>query len=415
MPIRFKSYKKIVLVMWVLAIATIPIWSAIQNPKPGWDLQVYRNAVHALRIGHDPYADGIARQQSYHETGPHPVDDMPPYTYVYSLLTLPALRVAAQHPRIFSVGLYWLFYCAGALSMVWAGKQAADEGELPFVAFVAPAAVYFPCLLQSSVILSGNVAYVLYGLVLTAAILGWKCGRWAVFYIAVFLAACCKAPMLTLLAIPVLSARRQWLPAGATAAAALALFGLQPILWPSQFGHYLQAVELQFSYNHDFGVSPAGLFGNTLDAFHLPYSPASGVLYVTYALAVCLVLFRLSTYFHAGRITLEQWMPLILVGTVLLNPRIKEYDVAAITMPLAIILWRLCALSATPLEQAWKALAMLLGCNWIVATAGDGVWEPTACLLLLGLFAGGAWEATRLLPEPHQIKQVMSPQREMAY
>jgi len=299
--------------------------------------------------------------------------------------------------------------------MVWAGKQAADEGELPFVAFVAPAAVYFPCLLQSSVILSGNVAYVLYGLVLTAAILGWKCGRWAVFYIAVFLAACCKAPMLTLLAIPVLSARRQWLPAGATAAAALALFGLQPILWPSQFGHYLQAVELQFSYNHDFGVSPAGLFGNTLYAFHLPYSPASGVLYVTYALAVCLVLFRLSTYFHAGRITLEQWMPLILVGTVLLNPRIKEYDVAAITMPLAIILWRLCALSATPLEQAWKALAMLLGCNWIVATAGDGVWEPTACLLLLGLFAGGAWEATRLLPEPHQIKQVMSPQREMAY
>ena len=108
-------------------------------------------------------------------------------------------------------------------------------------------------------------------------------------------------------------------------------------------------------------------------------------------------------------------MPLVLVGTVLLNPRVKEYDVAAISMPLAIILWRLCGIGATRREQAWKALAFMFCCNWLVAIAGDGFWEVTACLLLLTLFGAGTWEATRLLPGVSRIQQSLSPREELAY
>src|SRR6201999_375654 len=109
-------------------------------------------------------------------------------------------------------------------------------------------------------VLGGNIAYILYGAVLAAAFLGWKKNLWWCFYVVVLFAACVKAPLLSLALLPALSARKQWLPTTATVAAGLLLFACQPLIWPALFKHYLEAVELQFSFNQDFGCSPAGLF-----------------------------------------------------------------------------------------------------------------------------------------------------------
>jgi len=387
----FRNYKAVAVVFWVLAVCALPYWVSNQGVPPGWDVRVYRNAVHSLRQARDPYADGIAVQYIYHLAA-HAEGEMPPYTYVYSPLTLPLLKLVAAHPARFLAFCYWTLYATGFLLMIWASMKVAAPAEYPFIALFAPAAIFFPGLLFNTVVLSGNVAYPLYGAAWAAALLGWRRDRWLPFYCVTFAAACCKGPLLTLLAIPFFSSRRQWLPAGLVASAGLTLFLLQPVLWPSEFHNYLQAVSLQFSYNRDFGVSPAGLLGHALAVFARPYSVPGAVFYLFYAGLVGSALLHLSRRFRAGEISLQQWMPIVMVGTILLNPRIKEYDIAAITLPMAVLAWRLCGLHSTDREQAWKALTLMLSINWIANSGGETGWLVTECLLLTVLLAGGAWQ-----------------------
>ena len=187
--------------------------------------------------------------------------------------------------------------------------QAVDDTERSVFQLLAPAALFFPGLLQHDVILSGNVAIILYALVLLGAVLGWRGGQWHWCYLAILLASCYKAPLLILAVIPLLSARRQWLPAGITLVAGIALFAIQPLVWPSLFHHFLQAVNLQFSYNHDFGCSPAGLLSMLLFGLGISYTVAGTVIYLLYAVPVFAVLLHLSRRFLEGRFSLRRWVP----------------------------------------------------------------------------------------------------------
>ena len=92
MKFRF-TVRTIPYVFWVLASSAILIWSLVPTYVVGWDLEVYENAIRALRLGHDPYLDGIAVQREFHATlAQHPTAPTP-FTYVYSPLTVPLLRV----------------------------------------------------------------------------------------------------------------------------------------------------------------------------------------------------------------------------------------------------------------------------------------------------------------------------------
>jgi hypothetical protein len=291
-------------------------------------------------------------------------------------------------PLWISAGLYWTLYGCGVLAQTWVAMQAVDAGEMRFLRYMAPVAVFFPGLLASDVALSGNIAYILYGGVLLAAITGWRRGSWRAFYIVVLIASCFKAPLLTLLAIPVLSARRQWLPSVATGAAGLALFSIQPAIWPSLFQHFMQAVELQFSFNRDFGVSPAGIFSGILWDHHVPYSPGSMIFFLCYAVPLFGVLLFLSRKYVAGALTLRAWMPVMLVGVILLNPRLIEYDVAPLALPMALIAWRVCQ-SLLPAKKALGAFAaFFFGAN-AVAFQSWPIWKLTECALLSLIFAAG--------------------------
>ena len=150
-----------------------------------------------------------------------------PFVYVYSPLTLPLLRVLALFPGSLVGLLYAIAVAVGAAIQLWAGFQMADQRERRWLLFVLPAVVFFPGLVTDDVILSGNVAYLLYGGILLGATAGLEAG-------AVDLVLHCRAdrirfktPFLAFLAFPVLIDARQWVRSGMTAVAGVLIFVAQ--------------------------------------------------------------------------------------------------------------------------------------------------------------------------------------------
>lgn len=400
---------RILVVFWCVALITVACM-ALAGPW-SWDTDVYWKAAQTLKHGEDPYAIGIAAQQAFHD-GAHGPNEHAPFTYVYSPMTLPILRLIGVFPGWLLGPVYGLAFFGGFLLQLWAGYQTATERERHWLIFLLPLIVFFPGLLADDVILSGNLVYILYGLVLAAACCGVKTGKWLWFYIAVLAASCFKAPLLTLLAFPILVAEYQWVPACLTGAAGLSLFGVQALIWPKLFQEYMLAVRLQFDWNHDFGFAPAGILAKVLWNLKKPFNPASTILYLVFACVLGIVLLLLSNKVKRGELSREQWLPLALVGTILLNPRIKEYDIAAITVPMVLIGWRFLR-SAFTLFQSEKFLSLqndysannrpnpamaISATGWFVALNVIGGllnWRQTELAILIGFLALGIWSLYR--------------------
>jgi hypothetical protein len=381
-------------VMCVGVVIALPAGNLFE--KSGWDVHIYLQGVDSVRAGHDPYADAIAVQRAYHEHRElFPANAGTPFSYVYSPITLPAVRFVATHPLWVSAILYWSLYVLGLFAQVFGGFQLVSSTERKVFLFFVPVAGFFPGLLASDILWSGNVALILYGLVLFCAWIGWRRSNWIWFYLAVVLASCVKAPLLSLVVIAPLTASRQWLRASIAAIGGLALFAIQPLIWPSLFKNYLQAVELQFSYNRDFGSSPAGLFSGILYDHHIPYSPASYFFFLAYAVPVFGLLVWLSRQYLHGRFSLSLWGPVVLLGTLLLNPRILEYDEIILTLPLALILWRFFATIAPTRTAITLSIATFFAAN-AIAYQNWQIWKLTEGPLLVTFFCIGVWTLLHL-------------------
>lgn len=399
LPLRLRV---LACVFWILAAITFPIWLRVSHP--GWDARVYTRAMRWVAAGQDPYAEGIAQEETYYAR-PHSANDGIPFAYVYSPITLPMLKLASAVPPQLLRGEYWLLYALGALATIWVTAHAAEEDEKKWMALMAPAALFFPGLLVHDVIQSGNLAYILYGLTLSAAWLGWKRDNWMPFYLVVVMASCFKAPYLCLLAISFFSARREAWRTTLAATAGLGLFAVQGWIWPTVFGHYLRAVELQFCWNRDFGASPAGQFGILLDTLHFHFEWASWCFYLIYALPIAALLWIVGQRYQRGEITLGAWMPILLIGTLLLNPRHIEYDLAPATLPMALIVLRLLHHAENRRLAIGLAAEHFLGLNVLLQVTGAGWWRTAACLLMASVFAGGCWSLLRhTTPVPAQLR-----------
>ena len=386
---RFSLPRVTLIGMWTLMCIAIPLWALFD--ASGWDLEIYRAAIESVHVGHDPYLDGIARQSTFNkQVALHQVSSGDaPNNYVYPPVTLPLLRIAGEYPGwALEVG-YWLVYALGALAVVWAGMQAVEADERRYIRFVAPVALFFPALLENGVILCGNIAYVIYGLALTAAVLGWKGRGWELFYLVTLAASCFKITFLTLLLIPLFSARRQWSTALLIAFNGIAIFVSQLVASPVLFRHFEQAIELQIVNNRDFGCSPAGIFAGFLFDHGIAYAKGGVVFYLAYALPLLCVLAYFSHRFKGGLIPLERWIPVLLLGVILINPRIIEYDLAVLTLPLVLILWRLLPGLKTSRAIAASALAAFVVIN-VLALQSWLWWKDIACLLMTTLFLAGA-------------------------
>jgi hypothetical protein len=382
--------RSIALFFWLCACITIPIWNRVD--PAGYDIVFYHSAITSLHAGHDPYIDTTGRQEAFHRTLAQHPNASPPYSYVYvyAPITLPLLRLIGHLPTWFALTAYWLILLAGVFSVLWVTTRARQSTELTFITLVAPLAIFCPGLLAHDTLLSGNVAFILYALVLLGAYVGWTRNTWRWCYLAILVASCFKPPLLTLLAIPFFSARRQWIPAGATAALGLGIFAAQSRLSPTLFAHFLQELQRQFTFTREFGSSPAGVFSNFLVHHGVAYSSPSLAFYLLYASAICAVLFYLSREYLDGDLTLQQWMPVLLVGTILLNPRIMEYDAAPIAIPMALIAWRFFTRDGITARAVLTYLGVFVATNVIAVNVTDA-WKPTESLILATVFTTGAW------------------------
>lgn len=387
----------------------------------GWDTQQCWTAIQSAGHGGSAYDGGIAALKAYDALPSHAAGSRQPVIYIYSPMTIPVLRWLALIPGWLLGTLYGCAVAAGFLLQLRAGYEMASETERRWLVFLLPFAVFFPGLLCDTTIVAENIAYPLYGLILAAAIPGWKRNKWLWFYAAVIAASIVKVPMLTLLAFPVLVGKRQWVPAGLAGAAGSLLAAVQPLLWPTQFQGYLLAVRLAFDEMHSFGFGPAGLLGNLLWAMRKPYAEAATLGYVAWAVALGALLLAMSYRIRRDPDLREMWIPVAWVGTVLLNPRVTFYDTATLTVPMLLIAWRAIVLNQelraqskangrsstiqlatlpianeAGLGQRKDIAAIVAGCgcfaacNLIDMMWGD--WMPMELMVLLLVFAAGAWQ-----------------------
>jgi hypothetical protein len=118
------------------------------------------------------------------------------------------------------------------------------------------------------------------------------------------------------------------------------------------------------------------------------------------------VLLYLASRVRQCNLPRDTWVPIALVGTVLLNPRIQKYDLAAITIPMLLIGWRALRSgwmrtveaqygnsstpqSGAPVKMILVAAACLLIPN-VITVAGPS-WFPIELVVLLAIFALGIW------------------------
>lgn len=389
----------LVVLFWVGAFAALAAMAHFG--AVGWDAQGYWKAAQEVHRAADPYAEDLVALRRFHERRATNPSEPRPFVYVYSPLTLPLLRLLASFPGWFVALLYGVAVATGAAIQLWAGFQMADQRERGWLMLVLPAVVFFPGLVTDDVILSGNVAYVLYGAILVGAIAGWKRNDWTWFYFAVLIASVFKTPFLVFLAFPVLVNAQQWIRAGVTALAGVLIFIAQALLWPGLYREYLSSLLLVFDWLHDFGFGPASVLGMYLWRRGLPTATGTTILFLVCAVLIGIVLLVLARRVREWNLPGEAWVPVALVGTALLNPRVMKYDLAAITVPMLLIGVRALRLwcgagedsSGAGTSRARRALIVVGAILFLlipnVITSVGPSWFPAEFLVLAAIFVMG--------------------------
>ena len=313
------------------------------------------------------------------------------------LFIIPASGLAKLLPLWLMISLFGVAYILGWLTELWVGMQCATPEERKVLRYVAPVIAFFPGLLVSDAIATGNIAYILYGMMLAGAVVGWKRGHWNWFYLAVLMSSCVKVHLLTMLVIPLLCGRRQWMRALATSTIGLSLYALQSRIWPQAFDVYLNTLKTMSHSKHEFGCGPVGNLARVLQGFGVSYELPCVLFYAVYAIALFLLLLWISRLHREGRICFESWAPVMLVGVVLLNPRILCYDVAAVSLPMVILVWRSLHENGQSPRRfiligaavAWFTLNVLVEVNEDFVTVFPYLWRYLEMFLMLGIFAIG--------------------------
>jgi len=305
-----------------------------------WDLAVIQQAMRDLRGGLDPYVAELARLAAI---GPRAHDYN---VYPYPPVTLIFLRFANLFPTILGRALFWIIYAAGFGAQLWAGFQLALPAERRILRYALPLVVFFPGFMPNEVILCGNLAIPIYGAVLAAAILGWKKNQWGWFYMAVLAGSLFKPPFLALLAIPMLVGTAQVVRSSAAAGFGVLLFAVQRLIWPTQFSEYLRLLQVESIFRHNaghfeaFGFSAAGVLASVLQAMGRPFGFSSTLFYLAYSGALFLALIYFAWQYRQERIGRYTFMTVLVVGALLLSPRILQYDTLPVTLPMFLLLIR---------------------------------------------------------------------------
>lgn len=395
--------KRVLVILWIAAIAAIILMGL--SGTPGWDARICLKTIQSVRSGVDPFAAAMAKQQALGDDGAARQQNARSL-YAYSPMTLPLLRALAVLPGWLLMVLFATAAATGLLLQLRAGYLVADERERSWLIYLLPAVAFFPGLITDDAVLSGNLAYILYGLILTAAVSGCKRNRWLWFYFAVLAASTFKLPLLTLLAFPVLVGRRQFFTAASAAATGLLIFATQLWLWPNLLHEYLATIKMMFDFGHDFGYGPVGVVGELLWNQGQPYSEATTLTYLVFAGMIGLILLFFARQMRNENSSHDAWIPIALVGTFLLNPRIMKYDMAAITIPMLLIAWRglraalqsVGSSDAVENSRSSRAPIFIAAGSFLLLnllTVFGPAWLPVELVVLLSVFTLGVRSLVR--------------------
>ena len=361
----------------------IPIWTHFD--KPAWDYKIYLCAVESLKAGHDPYADAIAVQKQFHATlaqhtqraGPlqlcllsadaaagAPVRCLSAVTRRHRILAVVPVRragagvggaVGARGQRAAQ------HFCWSAPRSRLLPRHAVERHHPerqrrhdPVRSGPAGRAAWMAARQVALVLHRGRSGLVLQG----------SAAQLAGDPVALRPRKMARSR----------AGGRRWGDPGST---------VQPMLYPSLFRHFIEAVELQFSFNQDFGVSPAGLFSGWLMQAWAPIR--SGQLSLLSRPTPCRLfatLLYLSRQYLAGRFDLKQWVPVMLCWRHPAQPAADRVRPAAHGDPCRAGLSGAssrCSAPASASPHSWSSFAVINA----IALQSWPIWKLTA-----GTFAG---------------------------
>jgi hypothetical protein len=286
-----------------------------------WDGGVYARGIRTYLAGGDPYSHSFKLNFVY-----------PPLFLkigAFMLAFLPFKAIA---------GLYLLLHCIAVLLVPFLLVKAWVR--IPWLTPSLAVAIFLcqPGMVAEQALFSGNISGILYALALLAGIPGIRHNRWTWFYLVVLTGSLTKIPFASLLLLPVLLGERQLVKSSATAAAAIVGTYLQKIAWPDLYRNYIDAVRFQVVGRGDYGF---GIVGSTR-LYHLgPHVPLvhDNIGYVLHIALVGTLILGLCFLrkVRRGVLSEDMWNAAVLVAALLINPRLKAYDVDIIVLPALVL------------------------------------------------------------------------------
>lgn len=317
---------------------------------------MYARAVSAYIHGGDPYSS-----------------QFPHLMFVYSPLVL---KIMTAVQLIFPGRVIWYAYlalaCAATLCLPVLLSLCIGIRWLS-----APVAIIIFSLLPGFIaefsLLSGNVANLLYAMVLLALFRALRSGRWSWFYAAVILSGIIKPPMLAFLLFPLLSG--YVLQSFISGFVVCLIFLSQRLFMPGLYRQFEQALYTQLVLSSDVGF---GLFSKL--SGHL--RTVAPLLFVAGILAVLWYL-RSNILSPSSGLGVS----LLLVACVLVNPRLLGYDAQIAIVPGICLL-----LGAGPAlnVRQMRILGVLVSVALLVLCRRMSTYP--ASLFLLAAFFAGLWQ-----------------------
>jgi hypothetical protein len=141
-----------------------------------------------------------------------------------------------------------------------------------------------------------------------------------------------------------------------------------------------------------------------------PTATPTTILFVICAGVIGVVLLELARRVREWNLPREAWVPVALVGTALLNPRVMKYDLAAITVPMLLIggravrlLWKAGGTATEAKNRSGRTLILAGSILFflipnVITTVGPS-WFPGEVLVLATVFVLGVWSVWRFRVE----------------
>jgi hypothetical protein len=326
--------------LWLAAFASV-VGMFIFLPENSFDLRVSSEAMHYLRMGVDPYVASLARQKAEaalgHSKGEAALGHHV-FVYLYPPISIEFLKVLNMVPAWPRAAIFWIAYAVGFGLQLWAGSRFAPAAERRMLRFVFPLVMFFPAFVPSDTLVSGNIAIPMYGAVLAAAVRGWHKGRWGVFFGVILASSLMKPPILVWLAVPLLLGAGQLTPTIAAALCGVGLFAVQKFLWAQRFAEFMSSI--RYTLPLEINYSIVAMFGKFLEFIGHPSDRAAAAFYVSFSLAVFGILAYFARELRRKKVAEQNFAAVVLVSTALFAPRLKEYDLLPLTIPMALIVLR---------------------------------------------------------------------------